>query len=115
MCSPWAQVAGVAVDRRGGLRIQLRGGQTFVVFGFGGSVIGMNTGSIRARKACDGIKAMMTAAAGSTGDGEAVTSSFDIHWKALLAIWAATVTLSIGRWLLAGHRDENVGGGQPAR
>jgi hypothetical protein len=101
---PWHQVTDVVVDRGGGLQIVLRDGRKFAVFGFGGSVIGMITGGIRARKARDGIKAVMTAADGSESSDNPVTSSSGVQWKMMLVIWAATISLSIGGWLLSPHR-----------
>ena len=101
---PWSQIADVVVGRDGGLRIRLRDRRSFAVFCFGGSVLGMITGGIRAKKARDGIKAVMTAAAASQGtDGEPVTSSLDLQWKITLAMWGPLTAASVGGWLLAPH------------
>jgi Bacterial PH domain len=101
---PWSQIADVVVRRDGGLRIQLRDRRNFAVFCFGGSVLGMITGGIRAKKARDGIKAVMAASvAGQGTDGEPVTSSVDLPWKIALVIWGALTAASVGGWLLAPH------------
>jgi Bacterial PH domain len=101
---PWSQIADVVVGRDGGLRIQLRDRRSFAVFCFGGSVLGMITGGLRAKKARDGIKAVMTASTANQGtDGEPVTSSLYLQWKIALAMWGALTAASVGGWLLAPH------------
>jgi Bacterial PH domain len=101
---PWSQIADVVVGRDGGLRIRLRDRRSFAVFCFGGSILGMITGGIRAKKARDGIKAVMTASmAGQGTDGEPVTSSLDLQWKITLAMWGPLTAASVGGWLLAPH------------
>jgi Bacterial PH domain len=59
----WSQIADVAVGRDGGLRLMLCDRSSFAVYGFGGSVMEMITGGIHAKKARDGINAVMSAAA----------------------------------------------------
>lgn len=101
---PWSRIADVVVGRGGGLRIRLRDRRDFPVFCFGGSVIGMITGGIRAKKARDGIKAVMAASMASQAtDSEPVTSSIDLQWKIALVMWAALTAASVGGWLLAPH------------
>jgi hypothetical protein len=101
---PWSQIADIVVGRDGGLRIRLRGRREFAVYCFGGSVIGMITGGIRAKRARDGIKAVMAASMASQGtDGEPVISSVDLQWKIALVIWGALTAASVGGWLLAPH------------
>jgi hypothetical protein len=75
----------------------------FRVFCFGGSLIGMITGGVRAKKARDGIRAARAHATSQGPDSQPVTSSFDIQWKVALAILAATAALSVVGWLLAPH------------
>jgi Bacterial PH domain len=66
---PWSLVADVAVDRSGRLTIRETSGRRTSVFGFGGSLIGMVTGGIQAKKVRDGILAArpVPAAAGAMG------------------------------------------------
>jgi hypothetical protein len=99
---PWSQVTDVMVGPDGGMRIVLRDRASFAVFCFGGSVIGMITRGIRARKARDGIKAVMRLAT-SDKPVAPVTSSPDLQWKITLAIWAAATALGVIGWLLAPH------------
>lgn len=99
---PWDQVADVEVGRDGGMRIVLRDRSNFVVYCFGGSIIGLMTRGIRARKACEGIKAAMAQAA-SPVPASTVTSALDIQWKIMLAIWVAATALSVTGWVLAPH------------
>jgi hypothetical protein len=96
------QIADVVVQRDGGMVILLRDRSTFAVFGFGGSLIGLITRGIRATRARDGIKAAM-AQVTSHEPASPVTSSLDIQWKIVLAIWAAAAALSVAGWLLAPH------------
>jgi hypothetical protein len=100
---PWGQVADVGVGRDGGLGVQLRDGQLFAVYCFGGSVIGMLTGGIRARKARDGIKAVREAALGQGPCDGPVTSSVDLRWKMMLVFWAVLAAFGFGGWLAPHH------------
>lgn len=99
---PWGQVADVVVLRDGGMRIILRDGSTFAVFCFGGSVAGLITGGIHARKARDGIKAAMPPADSSEPASPAL-SSLDLEWKITLTIFAALTPLAVIGWILAPH------------
>jgi Bacterial PH domain len=99
---PWEQVADVVVGGNGGMRIVLTDRSSIAVFGFGGSLIGAFTGGIRARKARDGIKAVMAQAA-SHEPAHPVNSALGIQWKIALVIWAALIALSVAGWLMAPH------------
>lgn len=101
---PWSQITDVVVGRDGGLRIGLSDRRSFAVFCFGGSILGMITGGVRAKKARDGIKAVMAASMASQGiDGAPVASSLDLQWKIVLVIWGALTAASVSGWLLAPH------------
>lgn len=98
---PWGQVADVAVGRDGGLRLLLRDRTSFPVFGFGGSLVGMMTGGIHAKKVRDGITAIMAATTQTETEHEPVTYANDLQWKVTAAIWLALTVLACCGWLLA--------------
>ncbi len=99
---PWEQVADVVVRANGEMQIVLTDYRTVPVFGFGGSLIGTFTGGVQAKKARDGIKAVM--AQGTIHEpARPVSSTLDIQWKIALAIWVAVTALSVVGWLLAPH------------
>lgn len=92
------------MGRGGGLRLTLKDCTSFPVFGFGGSLIGMMTGGIRAKKARDGIRATLAATTQTETDHEPITSAPDLQWKVTVAIWLALTMLACSGWLLAPKR-----------
>jgi Bacterial PH domain len=94
---PWPLVDHIEVDQAGALTISLSSGAEIPVYGFGGSVIGMITKGVHARRARDGLlAARRVAPAGQSGYSPA-TSRTAIYWK-----WAVTTALVLEAAALTG-------------
>lgn len=80
---PWSQVDDVSVDRAGALEISLVTGTDVWVFGFGGSLIGLFTGGIHAKRARDGILASRPTTSADALP-TAVTPRVTLYWRWIL-------------------------------
>src|SRR5262249_54321503 len=77
---PWRQIRDVQVDGAGALVISLVSGAEVSVFGFGGSLIGVFTGGVHAKRARDGILAARPARSAAGSARTAVTSPIALSW-----------------------------------
>jgi hypothetical protein len=103
---PWSLVDHVEVDQAGALTISLSSGVS-PVYGFGGSVIGMITKGVHARRARDGLLAASQAARGQSGYLP-TTSRTALYWK-----WAVTTALVLEAAALTGLLTQLAGSCRP--
>lgn len=99
---PWEQVADVVVARDGGMRVALADGTAISVMCFGGSLIGVFTGGVQAKKARDGILEIVAQAAPDEPSPRA-SSTLAFEWKITLGLWAFLILIAVLGWSTAPH------------